>query len=38
MFCAAPEKHEAIAHALGKLRRMDFRLEAQGSRIIFVHH
>lgn len=38
MFCAAPEKHEAIARSLGKLRRMDFRFEAQGSRIIFVHH
>jgi D-glycero-alpha-D-manno-heptose-7-phosphate kinase len=38
MFCAAPEKHEAIARSLGKLRRMDFRFEPQGSRIIFVHH
>jgi D-glycero-alpha-D-manno-heptose-7-phosphate kinase len=38
MFCAAPEKHEAIARSLGKLRRMDFRFESQGSRIIFVHH
>ena len=38
MFCAPPEKHEAIARALGKLRRMDFRFEPQGSRIIFVHH
>jgi D-glycero-alpha-D-manno-heptose-7-phosphate kinase len=38
MFVAAPEKHDAIAHALGDLRRMDFRFEPQGSRIIFVHH
>ena len=38
MFQAAPEKHEAIARALGDLRRMDFRFEPHGSRIIFVHH
>jgi D-glycero-alpha-D-manno-heptose-7-phosphate kinase len=38
MFAAPPERHDAIARALGKLRRMDFRLEPQGSRIIFVHH
>lgn len=38
LFVAAPEKHDAIARALGKLRRMDFRFEPQGSRIIFVHH
>ena len=38
MFYAPPEKHEAIARSLGKLRRMDFRFEPQGSRIIFVHH
>jgi D-glycero-alpha-D-manno-heptose-7-phosphate kinase len=37
MFYAPPEKHEAIARALGGLRRMDFRFEQQGSRIIFVH-
>jgi D-glycero-alpha-D-manno-heptose-7-phosphate kinase len=36
MFVAPPEKHEAIMRAL-KLRRMDFRFESQGSRIIFVH-
>jgi D-glycero-alpha-D-manno-heptose-7-phosphate kinase len=36
MFYAPPEKHEAIERAL-KLRRMDFRFEPQGSRIIFVH-
>ncbi|HKX61254.1 MAG TPA: GHMP kinase [Verrucomicrobiae bacterium] len=36
MFYAPPERHEAIAAAL-KLRRMDFRFEPQGSRIIFVH-
>jgi hypothetical protein len=38
MFVASPEKHDAIARGLGKLRRMDFRFEPQGSRIIFVHH
>ena len=38
MFYAAPEQHEAIARSLAKLRRMDFRFEPQGSRIIFVHH
>lgn len=37
MFVAPPERHDAIAAAL-KLRRMDFRFEPQGSRIIFVHH
>jgi D-glycero-alpha-D-manno-heptose-7-phosphate kinase len=37
MFCAPPDRHDAIARALGKLRRMDFRFEPQGSRIIFVH-
>lgn len=38
MFYAPPEKHEAITQSLGKLRRMDFKFEPQGSRIIFVHH
>ncbi len=38
MFQAPPEKHGSIARALGDLRRMDFRFEPQGSRIIFVHH
>jgi D-glycero-alpha-D-manno-heptose-7-phosphate kinase len=37
MFYAPPDRHEAIARALGNLRRMDFRFEPQGSRIIFVH-
>lgn len=37
MFYAPPDRHDAIAGALGKLRRMDFRFEPQGSRIIFVH-
>jgi D-glycero-alpha-D-manno-heptose-7-phosphate kinase len=37
MFYAPPEKHEAIERAL-KLRRVDFRCEPSGSRIIFVHH
>lgn len=38
LFYAPPERHDAIARALGTLRRMDFRFEMQGSRIIFVHH
>jgi D-glycero-alpha-D-manno-heptose-7-phosphate kinase len=38
LFYAPPERHDAIAHALRGLRRMDFRFEPQGSRIIFVHH
>lgn len=38
MFYAPPEKHDAITQSLGKLRRMDFKFEPQGSRIIFVHH
>ena len=38
MFHAPPERHEAITRALGDLRRMDFRFEPQGSRILFVHH
>jgi D-glycero-alpha-D-manno-heptose-7-phosphate kinase len=38
MFYAPLERHEAIARALGKLRRVDFHFEPQGSRIIFVHH
>jgi len=37
MFYAAPERHEAIAAALGDLRRMQFSFEPQGSKIIFVH-
>ena len=37
-FFAPPDKHEAIAHALVDLRRMDFHLEPGGSRILFVHH
>ncbi len=37
MFYAPPESHDAIARALGDLRRMDFGFEPQGSRIIFVH-
>jgi D-glycero-alpha-D-manno-heptose-7-phosphate kinase len=36
MFYAPPEKHDAIAAAI-KLRRVNFRFEPQGSRIIFVH-
>jgi D-glycero-alpha-D-manno-heptose-7-phosphate kinase len=38
LFYAPPDRHDAIARALGGLRRMDFRFEPQGSRIIFVHH
>jgi D-glycero-alpha-D-manno-heptose-7-phosphate kinase len=38
VFYAPPERHEAIARALPKLRRMNFRFEPQGSLIIFVHH
>jgi len=38
MFYAPPERHDPIARALGRLRRMDFRFEPEGSRIIFVHH
>ena len=37
MFYAPPDRHEAIARALGGLRRMNFGLEPSGSRIIFVH-
>lgn len=37
MFYAPPGRHEAIASALGKLRRMNFAFEPSGSRIIFVH-
>ncbi len=37
MFYAPPERHDAISAAL-KLRRMVFRFEPQGSRIIFVHN
>ena len=37
MFYAPRERHDAIARELRKLRRMDFRLEPQGSKIIFVH-
>jgi len=37
MFYAPPERHEAIAVALAPLRRMAFKLEREGSRIIFVH-
>jgi D-glycero-alpha-D-manno-heptose-7-phosphate kinase len=38
MFCAPPDRHEAITRALSDLRRTDFRFEPQGSKIIFVHH
>lgn len=37
MFYAPQERHEAIARALKELRRVDFRFEPQGSKIIFVH-
>ena len=38
MFSAPPDRHEAIARALGELRRVEFAFEPQGSRIIFVHN
>ncbi len=37
LFIAPRERHDAIAAALSELRRMEFRFEPQGSRIIFVH-
>jgi len=37
MFYAPPDRHEAITLALQDLRRMFFRFEPLGSRIIFVH-
>jgi D-glycero-alpha-D-manno-heptose-7-phosphate kinase len=37
LFYAPPDRHEAIAHALKGLRRVQFGYEPQGSRIIFVH-
>ena len=38
MFYAPRERHAAIACALVRLRRIDFRFESQGSKIIFVHN
>lgn len=38
MFYAPQEQHGAITRALSDLRRMNFRFEPQGSKIIFVHH
>jgi D-glycero-alpha-D-manno-heptose-7-phosphate kinase len=38
MFYAPRERHEAIAAALEKLRRVEMRFEPQGSKIILVHH
>ena len=37
LFYAPPDRHEAVTRALAGLRRVDFRFESQGSRIIFVH-
>ncbi|MEY2408704.1 MAG: D-glycero-alpha-D-manno-heptose-7-phosphate kinase [Verrucomicrobiota bacterium] len=37
LFYAPPDRHAAIGEALRDLRRMDFRFEPSGSRIIFVH-
>lgn len=37
VFQAPPGRHEAIGRALRGLRRVDFRFEREGSRIIFVH-
>lgn len=38
IFYAPPDRHDAIAQALPKLRRVRFGFEPEGSRIIFVHH
>jgi D-glycero-alpha-D-manno-heptose-7-phosphate kinase len=38
MFYAPQERHDAIGHALAKLRRIDMSFEPQGSKIIFVHN
>jgi D-glycero-alpha-D-manno-heptose-7-phosphate kinase len=35
MFDAPPERHDAIAQALGELRRVNFKLSGTGSEIIF---
>ena len=37
MFYAPQERHEAIAEELSNLRRVVFRFEPQGSKIIFIH-
>ena len=37
MFYAPPDRHDEIAAALPKLRRIPFAFEPQGSKIIFVH-
>jgi D-glycero-alpha-D-manno-heptose-7-phosphate kinase len=37
LFYAPQDKHESIASALSDLRRIDFALEARGSKIIFVN-
>ena len=37
MFYAPRERHDAIAHELNELRKVDFGFEPQGSKIIFVH-
>ena len=37
MFCAPPDRHDAIRSALRGLRETPFTFEPQGSRIIFVH-
>jgi len=37
MFYAPRDRHESLAHKLPELRRVDFRFEPQGSKIIFVH-
>lgn len=37
MFYAPKDRHEAITRALKDLRKVDFRFESAGSRIIFVH-
>jgi len=37
MVYAPRDRHESLAHKLPELRRVDFRFEPQGSKIIFVH-
>jgi D-glycero-alpha-D-manno-heptose-7-phosphate kinase len=35
MFLAPPDRHEAIAHVLSELRRVEFRFDRDGSQIVF---
>jgi D-glycero-alpha-D-manno-heptose-7-phosphate kinase len=38
LFDAPPEKHRAVEEALGGLRRIPFRMDPRGSRIVFVYN